>query len=94
MKDIISGGGDIVNQVKNFDVVEQYQSLREIISSFLKSYKENNSHKLLLIDTFIVFCFIIFVIQFIYVVFNGVYPMNSLLAGLICALGSITLAGI
>jgi hypothetical protein len=89
----MSGGGDIVNQVKNFDLVEQYHSLREIVGSFLKSYKQNNSQKIIVIDTFIVFCFLTFVIQFLYVVVNGVYPMNSLLAGLICSLGSITLSG-
>jgi oligosaccharyltransferase complex subunit epsilon len=93
MKDLMNGGGDLVNQVKNFDVVEQFNSLREIIGSFLKSYKQNNSQKLILIDTFILFCFITFVIQFLYVLVNGVYPMNSLLAGLICSLGSITLSG-
>ncbi len=93
MKGIISGGGNIVNQVKNFDVVEQYHSLKEIIGSFLESYKENNTWKLRLIDTFIVFCFITFIIQFLYVVVNGLYPMNCLLSGLICSIGSITLAG-
>lgn len=94
MKDLISGGGDIVKQVKNFDLIEQYHSLKEIIKSFLVSYKENNSQKLILIDTFIVFCFLTFVIQFLYVIVGGLYPMNSLLAGLICSLGSITLSGI
>lgn len=85
---------DMINEVRNVDVFEQYIQLKEIISTFLESYKQNNSWKIRLIDSFIVFCAFTFIIQFLYVVVNGVYPMNSLLAGLICSIGSITLAGI
>ena len=84
---------DFVNEIKNLDVYEQYSHLREIISTFLDSYKQNNSWKIRLIDIFIVFCAFTFIVQFAYVALNGLYPMNSLLAGLLCSLGSITLAG-
>ena len=40
----------IIEQVKNFDIVEQAQSAKEILSSFLLSYKQQNSWKIRLID--------------------------------------------
>lgn len=84
---------DLVNDIKNFDLIEQVVTLKEITGTFLESYKQNNSWKIRLIDTFIVFNFLVLILQFLYIVLNGVYPMNSLIAGLICAIGSITLAG-
>jgi len=84
---------DIIKDVKDIDVVEQYSALKEIISTFLESYKQNNSWKIRLIDSFIVFCALTFVIQFAYIIINGLFPMNSLIAGLVCSIGSITLAG-
>ncbi len=84
---------DIINDIKNIDLVEQYYSIQEIIKTFFKSYKENNSWKIRLIDSFVVFNVAILVLQLIYIVLNGLYPMNSLIAGIVCAIGSITLAG-
>lgn len=84
---------DIINDIRNVDILDQYNSLQEIIVTFFKSYKENNSWKIRLIDSFIVFNAAIFVLQFLYIIINGLYPMNSLIAGLVCAIGSITLAG-
>ena len=85
---------DVLNDIINFDDVEQMSSLQEIIKTFLSSYKENNSWKIRLIDSFIVFNLAIFIIQVLYILINGLFPMNSLIAGLVCAVGSITLSGI
>jgi hypothetical protein len=83
----------IKEKLRNFDIVEQYISIKEIITTFLENYKQNNPWRLRLIDSFIVFNAILFILQFVYVLINGLFPMNSLIAGLVCCLGSITLAG-
>jgi hypothetical protein len=85
---------DLVNTLKNFDIYEQYRLLKDIITTFLKSYREKNSWKLRLIDCFIVYCFLVMVVQLGYVLINGKFPMNSIVSGIVCCLGSITLAGI
>ena len=82
-----------IQELRNIDIIEQYSSLKEIISTFLTSYKQNNTWKLRLIDSFVVFCFVLFVIQIGYVLVNGLFPMNSMLAGLVCCVGTITLLG-
>lgn len=82
-----------INEIKNIDIKEQYQTILEIVTSFLKSYKETTTWKLRLIDSFIVFAGMIFVIQFVYVLLTGLFPMNSVLSGLICCIGTITLTG-
>lgn len=82
-----------INEIKNIDIKEQYQSFMEIVVSFLKSYNETTTWKIRLIDSFIVFAGIVFVIQFIYVVLTGLFPMNSVLSGFICCIGTITLTG-
>ncbi len=84
---------DVISDLKNIDVKEQYHTVMEITSAFLESYKRNNSWKIRLIDTFIVFNGVLFVVQLLYVLLNGLFPMNALISGLICCLGSITLAG-
>jgi oligosaccharyltransferase complex subunit epsilon len=83
----------VIDDIKNIDVIEQIQSAKEIFYTFLESYKHNNSWKIRLIDSFIVFCGIIFILQFVYIALNGLFPMNSLIAGLVTCIGSITLAG-
>ena len=82
-----------INKIKNIDIKEQYQTFIEILTSFLKSYNETTTWKIRLIDSFIVFAGIVFVIQFLYVVLTGLFPMNSVLSGLICCIGTITLTG-
>ena len=84
---------DMINEIRNIDVIEQYSALKDITATFLESYKQNNTWKIRLIDSFIVFCAFTFVIQLVYIIVNGLFPMNALLAGLICSVGSITLAG-
>lgn len=83
---------DMINDIRNIDIVEQYYSIQEIVKTFFKSYKENNSWKIRLIDSFVVFNVVILVLQLLYIILNGLYPMNSLIAGIVCAIGSITLA--
>jgi oligosaccharyltransferase complex subunit epsilon len=82
-----------LNEIKNIDIKEQYQTLLEIVNSFLKSYNETTSAKIRLIDSFIVFAACVFIIQFLYIIFTGLFPMNSVLSGLICCIGTITLTG-
>lgn len=80
-----------INKIKNIDVIDEYEKGKELITTFVKSYKETNSHKIRLIDSFIVFAFLILCVQILYVVFNGLDPMNSFLAGVASCVGSITL---
>jgi oligosaccharyltransferase complex subunit epsilon len=82
-----------INEIKNIDIKEQYQTFLEIVNTFLKSYNETTSWKIRLIDSFIVFAGLIFILQFAYVMFAGLFPMNSVLSGLICCIGTITLTG-
>ncbi len=84
---------DIINDFKNFDAVEQYYSLKEIVKTFWNSYKENNSWKIRLIDSFIIFNVLLLIVQFLYVLVVGKDPMESLMSGLVCCIGSITLSG-
>jgi hypothetical protein len=81
----------LVDSIRNFDYKEETRKLKELIESFLANYKEANSEKIRLIDVFIVFNFIILVLQLGYMLTNGLDPMNSFLSGIVCCLGSITL---
>ena len=83
---------DIIN-LKNIDVKREYQTFRSILSTFFKNYKAKNSWKIRLIDSFMAFSFVIFVLQFIYIVIAGLFPLNSIISGLLCSIGSMTLLG-
>ena len=80
-----------VEYVKNLDVKEEYEKMKELTSTFLKNYKEANPEKIRLIDIFIVFNFILLVVQMGYMLTNGLDPMNSFLSGVVCCIGTITL---
>ena len=82
-----------IPQIKRIDIFEQIEEAKNIFNSFFLRYKNTNSWKIRLIDSYIVFCFSIFLITILYVLLNGLYPMNAILASLVCSLGSITLAG-
>ena len=82
-----------VKDLKNFDVKEQIGNVHEIVSAFLISYHEKNPWKIRMIDTFIVFCSIIFVLQVVYAFLIGMFPLNAVLAGMMCSVGTITLTG-
>ncbi len=82
-----------IPQIKRIDILEQIEDAKNIFNSFFLRYKSTNSWKIRLIDSYILFCFSIFLITIVYVLLNGLYPMNSILASLVCSLGSITLAG-
>ena len=84
---------NFIERINNFDIIEQFETGKEILSSFLDSYKQQNSWKIRLIDSFIVFSGILLIIQFIFAFLNGLYPMNSVISGLVICIGSITLAG-
>ena len=83
---------DIIN-LKNLDVSKEFQTFRSILKTFFTNYKAKNSWKIRLIDSFIVFSAIIFLIQFLYIVIAGLFPLNSIISGLFCCVGSITLLG-
>lgn len=81
----------LIDNIKNIDIKEETRKLKQLVDSFLTNYKEANSEKIRLIDLFIVFNFIILVLQLCYMLTNGLDPMNSFLSGIVCCLGSITL---
>ena len=80
--------------ITKIDIFEQIELGKDIFNSFLAKYKEQNSWKIRLLDSYIIFCFAIFLITMLYVFLNGLFPMNAILASLVCSLGSITLTGI
>ena len=82
---------DFIDRLKSLDIKQEINNLIELIETFYQNYKETNSQKLRLIDTFVVFSFLIFCIQLVYVFFNGLDPMNSFLSGVMACLGTIIL---
>ena len=68
---------NFVEYVKNLDVKEEYEKMKELTSTFLKNYKEANPEKIRLIDIFIVFNFILLVVQMGYMLTNGLVPLWS-----------------
>ena len=82
---------DFIDRLKRLDIKEEIKNLFELIETFHENYKEANSQKLRLIDTFVVFSFLVFCIQLVYVFFNGLDPMNSFLSGVMACLGTIIL---
>ena len=82
---------DLIDRLKRLDIKEEIKNLFELIETFYENYKEANSQKLRLIDTFVVFSFLVFCVQFVYVFFNGLDPMNSFLSGVVACLGTMVL---
>ncbi len=82
---------EIIDKLKNLEIKEEIKNLVELIQTFYENYKETNSQKLRLIDTFVVFSFLIFCIQLVYVFLNGLDPMNSFLSGVMACLGTCIL---
>ena len=82
---------DIIERIRNLEIKEEIKNLIELIETFYENYKETNSQKLRLIDTFILFSLAIFGVQFIYVFFNGLDPMNSFLSGIMACIGTAIL---
>lgn len=80
------------SQIKE-DIQIHVNSLREIWDYFYTSYSEKNNWKYRLMDIFIVYNAVLTIIQIAYVVLVGSYPMNALLSGIICCVGSIVLTG-
>ena len=82
---------DLLDKLRNLEIKEEIKNLIELIQTFYENYKETNSQKLRLIDTFIVFSFLIFCVQMIYVFLNGLDPMNSFLSGIMACGGTAIL---
>ena len=82
---------DFIDRLKSLDIKQEINNLIELIETFYQNYIETNSQKLRLIDTFVVFSFLVFCIQLVYVFFNGLDPMNSFLSGVMACLGTIIL---
>ena len=51
---------DLIDKIKSLDVKQEFNNLMELIEEFYENYKETNSQKLRLIDTFVVFSFLVF----------------------------------
>ena len=62
-------------------------AIKEAYSRLLKDYNEQTHPKIKLLDSFIVFCLMTFVIQLLYRLRVGRDPFNSHLAGVYCSLG-------
>ncbi|KAH9918170.1 DAD family-domain-containing protein [Fomitopsis serialis] len=58
------------------------------VQSLLKSYKENTSSRLKLIDTFLLFLMLSGIIQFVYCVLVTNFPFNAFLSGSVPFLSS------
>lgn len=82
---------NFINKIKNINVSDEYEKGKQLVMTFRKSYTETYSHKIKLIDSFIVFAFLILCVQMVYVILNGLDPMNSFLAGVVSCVGTITL---
>ena len=82
---------DIIERIRNLEIKEEIKNLIDLLETFYENYKETNSQKLRLIDTFILFSFLIFCVQFVYVFFNGLDPMNSFLSGIMACIGTAIL---
>ena len=82
---------DIVDKLRNLEIKEEIKNFIELIQTFYENYKQTNSQKLRLIDTFIVFSFLIFCVQMVYVFLNGLDPMNSFLSGIMACVGTAIL---
>ena len=82
---------DIVDKLRNLEIKEEIKNLIELLETFYENYKQTNSQKLRLIDTFIVFSFLIFCLQVVYVFLNGLDPMNSFLSGIMACVGTAIL---
>ena len=82
---------DIIERIRNLEIKEEIKNFIELLETFYENYKETNSQKLRLIDTFILFSFLIFCVQFVYVFFNGLDPMNSFLSGIMACIGTAIL---
>ena len=82
---------DIVDKLRNLEIKEEIKNLIELLETFYENYKQTNSQKLRLIDTFIVFSFLIFCVQMVYVFLNGLDPMNSFLSGIMACVGTAIL---
>ena len=82
---------ELIDKIKSLDIKQEISNFIEVIETFYENYKEANSQKLRLIDTFVVFSFLVFCIQIVYVFFNGLDPMNSFLSGVMASVGTIIL---
>ena len=82
---------DILDKIRNLEIKEEIKNLIDLIQTFFENYKEANSQKLRLIDTFIVFSFLVFCVQMVYVFLNGLDPMNSFLSGIMACVGTCIL---
>ena len=82
---------DLIDRLRSINIREEINNLIELLETFYENYKEGTSQKLRLIDTFVVFSFLVFCIQIAYVFFNGLDPMNSFLSGVMACVGTIIL---
>ena len=82
---------ELIDKIKSLDIKQEISNLIELIEEFYENYKEANSQKLRLIDTFVVFIFLVFCVQMVYVFLNGLDPMNSFLSGVMACLGTMIL---
>ena len=56
---------ELIDKIKSLDIKQEISNLIELIEEFYQNYKEANSQKLRLIDTFVVFSFLVFCVQLV-----------------------------
>lgn len=75
------------------EIQNQFESVIDIVKSFYSSYKEKNSWKLRLLDSFLVYNFVVLILQIGYMLIVGNFPKNSFLSGIMCCIGIMALTG-
>ncbi|KAJ3220867.1 Dolichyl-diphosphooligosaccharide-protein glycosyltransferase subunit dad1, partial [Clydaea vesicula] len=69
------------------------EGFSELVSKGFENYQNETPQLLKILDSYLVFCVLTGVLQFLYMIIVGTYPYNAFLAGFICSVGSFVLTG-
>ncbi|KAJ3379828.1 Dolichyl-diphosphooligosaccharide-protein glycosyltransferase subunit dad1 [Lobulomyces angularis] len=67
------------------------EGFSELVSKGFENYQNETPQLLKILDSYLVFCVLTGVLQFLYMIIVGTYPYNAFLAGFICSVGSFVL---
>lgn len=70
-----------------------FSNVREVLSVFIKDYKNSTPQKLKIIDAYLLYILLTGIVQFVYCCLVGTFPFNSFLSGFISSVASFVLAG-
>lgn len=68
-----------------------WSEFQQAIEVSYKSYFENLTPRLKLVDTFLVFLVVVALVQFVFVILVGTFPFNAFLGGFISTVGQFVL---